>query len=270
MILNTQQIILLCLLMSFITSIATGITVVSLLQQTPEPVTQTINRVIERTVETVTQQPIEDIKNIITQQPPKPQKEVVTVVVNQEDQSINAVQKNEASIVRIKDDTHDQNIVTLAILMNTQGDVVADKRLINKNTTYNADYSGRTFKVKYISGSETENFVTLKIIKDSPNDFVPADFGDSDSLKLAQSVISLSGLTDTRVSTGEIQALGKNSENVLTSITTSVNSTNVLTGSVLLNLTGSIIGIKIASIENKTIFLPINVFKAEIKSVNQP
>ena len=87
--LNTQQIVLLCLLVSFVTSIATGITVVSLMQQVPEPVTQTINRVIEKTVETVAQTPVEDIKNIISR--PNNPKEVVTVVVNQEDQSIKTI-----------------------------------------------------------------------------------------------------------------------------------------------------------------------------------
>lgn len=51
--LNKHQIVMLALLVSFITSIATGIVTVTLMDQTPQGVTQTINQVIERTVERV-------------------------------------------------------------------------------------------------------------------------------------------------------------------------------------------------------------------------
>lgn len=263
MILNTQQIILLCLLVSFVTSIATGITTISLMQQTPEPVTQTINRVIERTVEGVTQQPIEDIKNLITQEE-QPSKEVVTVVVNQEDQSINAVAKNESSIARIYTDGRTESFVTMGIVLNAAGDIAVDKRMVDRST-YVAHYGDRKFKVKY-SGAEKADFVILKIQEENPNNFTPATFGDSSSLKLAQSVISLSGSTQTSVSTGDISSLSKAADGSINYIKTSVDGQNVLTGSVLLNLTGSIIGIRVSTTEDRTIFMPINTFKSQISA----
>jgi hypothetical protein len=229
------------------------------MQQTPEPVTQTINRVIERTVETVAQTPVEDIKNIIAQ--PDNSKEVVTVVVNQEDQSINAVSKNENSIARIFLNTKNKEFVTLGIILNQAGDILVDKRMIDRRTTYVAFVAGKEFLVKYLPGSETNDFITLKIQGENPNTFTPASWGDSDTLKLAQSVISLAGSRQTSVAIGEIESLNKNTEGILSSIDTSVNGQHVVTGSVLLNLQGFIVGIKIFTHEDKTIFLPINSVK---------
>ena len=51
--LNKTQLILLALLLSFVTSIATGITTVTLMEQAPSSVTVPINRIIKQTVEKI-------------------------------------------------------------------------------------------------------------------------------------------------------------------------------------------------------------------------
>ena len=51
--LTKQQIVLVTLLVGFVTSITTGIVTVSLMNQSPKGVSQTITQVVERTIERV-------------------------------------------------------------------------------------------------------------------------------------------------------------------------------------------------------------------------
>ncbi|MBU0750012.1 hypothetical protein KKH15_00655 [Patescibacteria group bacterium] len=53
--LNKTQLLLLTILVNFVTSIATGVLTVSLLDETAPTVTQTVNRIVDHTIETVTE-----------------------------------------------------------------------------------------------------------------------------------------------------------------------------------------------------------------------
>ena len=59
--LNKSQLILLAILLSFVTSIATGITTVTLMQQAPASFTVPVTRIVRETVEKIV--PVENIKN---------------------------------------------------------------------------------------------------------------------------------------------------------------------------------------------------------------
>ena len=89
--LTKHQLILIVLLITFVTSIATGIITFTLLnKEAPVEVTQQINRVVEKTIE-----------RVVTE-PGKPDKVVTTVVVNEEDRVLESISKNEKSIVRLE------------------------------------------------------------------------------------------------------------------------------------------------------------------------
>ncbi len=79
--LNNSQIVLLAILVSFITSITTGVLTVSLVNNDePQTVTQTINRVVERTIEKVvpgeTKTVVKEVPVVVTEE------ELIVKVVN--------------------------------------------------------------------------------------------------------------------------------------------------------------------------------------------
>ena len=75
--LNKSQLLLLTVLVNFVTSIAVGVLTVSLLDQAPPTVTQTVNRIVDHTVQTIAS--TTPIQSII--QAPVP----TTVVIRDED-----------------------------------------------------------------------------------------------------------------------------------------------------------------------------------------
>jgi len=260
--LNAQQIVLLTLLVSFVTSIATGITTVSLLEQAPEPVTQTINRIVEKTIERVVTEPSENTETIV-------EKEIVTVVVNEEDLTIEAVEKNSRSLVRIYEQAGDlRNLVALGIVFNENGDIVTDTNQIEESTQYIGVYQSGEFPLIVTKKEEEQIFATLSIDSESENpiNFSPAVLTNSSDLKLGQSVISLSGQSQNSVSTGIINFLEKSEEDQLLHIQSSVNAENVLIGSIILNLKGEIAGIKVEDQSGLTSFIPSNILRDFLNS----
>ena len=73
--LNKPQLIMLALLLSFVTSIATGITTVTLMQQAPSSVVVPINRVVRQTVEKIV---------------PVPGKKIVQTIIDRKSTRLNS------------------------------------------------------------------------------------------------------------------------------------------------------------------------------------
>lgn len=258
--LNSQQIVLLTLLVSFVTSIATGITTVSLLERAPEPVTQTINRIVERTVERVVE---------IDEKTNEPQEKIVeTIVVNEEDLTIEAVEKNSRSLVRIYSDSAGvRSFVTMGFVVSSTGEVITDAQKIIAGVPYIGIYDSGEFALDIAFREPNNPFAKMKIQDGlTTNTFNPAHFADSKKIKLGQSVISLSGKDSDTVSTGIVTSIETSMEGeaeVNSIIDTSVNESKVLTGSILLNLQGEIIGVKISGDPLRTTaFLPSNKVSA--------
>lgn len=271
--LNKQQVVLLCLLVSFVTSIATGITVVSLLDQSPQPVTQTINRVVERTVEKV----IEQVDNPTVASRPV-ERIVETVVVNQEDLTVDAVEKNAKYLISLygRDRFGNKKLAGYGVVVTADGVIVTDEVVAVSYPTLEADYGEGSFGLTL--RGQIKNGIALFTPKDTAGKtFGFVSLGDSQSLKLAQSVIAVSGGTSNSVATGIVNALTTESGSVgasdaqagtvpaqpLTSIVTNIAPTDAARGSILLTLKGDVVGLKVGTVSGST-FFPINSIKAMI------
>lgn len=253
--LNTQQIVLLCLLVSFVSSVATGITTVSLLDQAPEPVAQTINRVVERTIEKVVDPVVNTVTNVATNKP-QVERIVETVVVNQEDLTVEAVEQNAKSLVRIYGLNRDGQkfFIGLGAVVSADGKILTSSTVLEMAQKFSAEYPEGNYDISLETAPRNGAIILSPSGVEEGKAFTPAVFGNSQNIKLAQSVIALGGQDRNLVSTGIITSMetkeGEVSEGVepkssINLINTSISADTIIRGSVLMTLKGEIIGIRI-------------------------
>ncbi|MEN9613761.1 MAG: hypothetical protein RLZZ347_68 [Candidatus Parcubacteria bacterium] len=276
--LNKQQLVLLALLLSFVTSIATGIVTVSLVNQAPPAVTQTINRVVERTIEKVV--PAQGAA-VVTHE---------TVVVKSDEAAINSIEKNSASIVRIKTmldpftsgNTSGEPVevfVGLGLVVSKDGIILGDKGLLSGKPNYSGVFAdGTKMLLSPVASDDESTIVLFQAIKD-PNAkqttaFVPATLGDSDALRLGQTVISVSGKEQNSIAMGIVASLiGKtdaDGNKIIRAVETDTNLSGSILGSFLLDLSGNIVGIKggaDAQSDSKNLYVTISPIKKKLAAL---
>lgn len=265
--LNTQQIVLLCLLVSFVTSIATGITVVSLMEQAPDPVSQTINRVVEKTIERVVEAPKDDEEQPV-------ERVVETVVVNQEDLTIEAVQGNAQKVARVYrvDSAETRFFAGVSPIVRSDGTLLAGVNVQNSNKLV-AVYNGGEFEMEVIS--ENERYTLLRPVNAGDNTFGSVSFANVSGMKLAQSVIMLSGQNNNVVSSGIVTDIKKSKfsnedgteTEYISSIAASVDQDKILRGSILLNLQGEVVAMWVGDVISGA-FITANSLDSFIRGAN--
>lgn len=275
--LTKQQIVLVTLLVSFVTSIATGIVTVALMDQAPPGVTQTINRVVERTIEKVVTEPAQNNNTaaVMTRE---------TIVVKEGDQIVESVDKNKNSIVRIytnnTNEESSQVFVGLGTVVSKDGLIVTGEVFADERGRYLVTFDNTKFyDVSVLPKKSDGQFYFLKIIqtdKKNPVTFTPVTLADSSVLKLGQTVIAWGGQEQNAVFNGIISSLFESSDSSSASTTkeimglnTNTNPLDSLSGGPLLNLSGEVIGIRISpGLSTKYNFLTSNILKQEITSVS--
>ena len=228
--LNKSQLILLAVLLSFITSIATGITTVTLMQQAPPSFTAPVNRIIQQTVEKIQQ--VEG--KTVTQ----------TVVVKEEDLVVDAIAKNQTAVFSISKEVQNADFSTSEVsaghgfAISSDGVIVVDALLVPDKGNYYVKNSSGKFKADFVSTNKA-GFSFLKIGAavngtDKLLLTVPA-FGDLSKMKIGQQVLVLGNT----VSSSIFEGLNSNK-----GIDLNVNKSN--TGGLVLNLDGEAIGVALS------------------------
>lgn len=258
--LNKTQIVLICLLLSFVTSIGTGITTVSLLREVPQNVTQTINRVVERTVETIVPQTVSG-----------PIVREVTVVVKEEDLIIDAIKKSRDSVVRVYQTLEKQPpiIIGLGVVVKKDGTVLTDGRQMDPKNSYFVTFvnSGDSYPVVIASNIE-KNLTFLSLITDSkPAKSFAFVSTATESPQLGQTVIVNGGKEKESVSIGRVSSINHADGSASRTMSSFVIDTPLrdgIPGSILLNLNGAIVGfenLEILTQGGESLYILINDIK---------
>ncbi len=241
--LNKTQLILLAVLLSFVTSIATGITTVILMQQAPSSFTAPINRVIQQTVEKIQQ-----VEGKTT---------VQTVIVKEEDLVVDAIAKSKSATFTITKEAQDTDGKTIEVpaglgLGVSTDVVVADASLVvDKGVYYVKNDSGK-FKADFVS-SDKAGFSFLKI--GAPFNgvdklaFSVPTFGDLSKMKIGQKIIILGSDISSFIFDGNKDL--------------KMNVAKGNAGALVLNLDGEALGIALAG--DSANFAPIDVINNALK-----
>ncbi len=233
--LTKHQIVLLTLLVSFVTSIATGIVTVSLVNQAPPEVTRTINQIVEHTVERVV--PASQGAAVATSKP-----ETVTertVVVKDDDLAAQSIARMQQSVVRIVA-KGGSLLISRGVVVSPSGVVLADRDAITASGVRQFEAflpDGKRYTAVLRPATKGQALAVFDVALGTTT-VAAAPFADTTKVQLGQSVIRIGGGGADTVATGVVASLTDAHPGV---IEASVSSATP--GSLVMTLFGEVVGI---------------------------
>ncbi len=258
--LTKSQIVLLVILISFVTSMATGIVTVSLMDQATTSVAQTVNRVIQQTIKEVASPDQTAAVAVQTK----------TVVVKESDEIAQAVQKSSPSIVRLYS-ADGSTFLGLAVVADSAGELVTDTAAIgiaSQASVMLADGSSvRAIVALRDAGS---GIALLSVATSSESTSTPAwvPIGkESAAPVLGSSVIMIAGQTNTSIATGLVSSLTPEAAISGALVKTDISGDNVLYGSPLIDTDGNLVGISttVSRASSGSSFVPVSMILSELR-----
>ena len=236
--LTKHQIVLLAFLVGFVTSIATGIVTVSLMDQAPPSITRTINQIVERTVEKVVPAAVPASQGAAAATVIKE----TTVVVKNDDlvaQSIAGVQKGIVRIISLNDRSV---LVARGVVVDANGIVLSDRGSLEPLGTINfeailpgGEHAPAVMRIPV--GTSTIAVLDLQMASSSGKVAV-VPIAQADKLQLGGSVIRIGGSGSDTVGTGVIAKLPDSHSGLVQATVVSTTP-----GSIIINSFGELIGI---------------------------
>src|SRR3989338_4240974 len=258
------QFILLVLLVSFMTALVTGIVSVTLMNQAPPPITQTIQKVIERSIGVAPLTPlqIDEMKQL-------------EISATARDVLIgDIVSRVSPSVVGI---VASQVSAGSGFFISKDGLILTNKHVVDDIA---AEYTvvtsgGKKLPAKVLARDSLNDIVVLKV---EGTNYPFVTLGDSDSVRMGQTAIIIgntSGEFKNSVSVGIISGFSRllpvsGSEDSNSTIQTDVTVNLRNSGGPLLNLKGEVVGLNAViteDIKNVGFAIPINQIKQSINSV---
>lgn len=258
--LTKSQIVLLTLLVSFVTSMATGIVTVSLMEQAPPAIAQTVNRVVERTVERVVPQE----SQVATPAVVTTEK---TVVVRESDLIAQAVSDASSAIVRLYERqggtetfigfgvaisesrllTDSVAVTEGSTLVTRDGDTVIEFHVTERNSSLGIAV------LEKATSTSAHPWTPIRMSKNAPT--------------LGQTVVALTGEKSTRIGQGIVTATGDGAV-----LETTIEPTETLSGGPLINIDGELIGLRtgVARSGANGGFITIQSIRAMLNSGSAP
>ena len=232
--LNKNQIVLLTLLVSFVTSIATGIVTVTLIQQAPPEVRQPVERVVLKTVERVvesgkTQTVIKEVPVIVTEE------QLIIKVVNNASPSVITIQG-------LNPETKTEVVFSAGFVAAPDLVVASGQANFNPKETYTVvTADGQKIEAKVVSDPVIKAVTVLRLA--SPTVAPPLSLA-ADLVAIGQTVVAVgsTGLEAGRVAVGIVSGDTPGDDIKPATIRTSAaNIDNI--GAPLLNIQGKVVAL---------------------------
>lgn len=242
--LNKTQLILLALLVSFVTSIATGIVTVTLMDQAPPGVTQMINRVVEKTIQVSGP---EGETKIVTQE----------TIVLEGDRIKTLVQDSVPSmVVFYLEDENGIHDVRNGFVVSSDGIVATDPSVVPliEGGGIKARYAGMSYDVSLVGSNTDAACVRLTLASSSdesvPVEFKPLSLAQEGAVSLGSTIVGVDVAGDPEVLSGIVTRLersvsGEGEEESVHRIHTDIG--RPIDGGPILLLDGTVAGIGIGT-----------------------
>lgn len=251
--LSKSQIVLLTLFVSFVTSIATGIVTVSLMDQAPPSIAQTVNRIVERTVERVVPSG-QAASSVVTTEK--------TVVVRESELIAKAVEKVRPSLVHIYASSSESVFLGLGIVVDADGGIVTDSLAIGEAKNILIALSDGTRVDASVASLNADTGIAIlrsatTTYEGQPVQFSPATLSVG-TPTLGQTVVILSGKTISRITDALVTALIPRGENEAAVVDTNASADFVMDGSPLVDTEGGVVGIStsVSRVSSGSAFMP--------------
>lgn len=240
--LTKAQIVLLTLFVSFVASMATGIVVVTLMEQASDPVNQTITNVVERTIEKITPTFID-----------KPGQQII---IKDEDLVVSAVEKNSKSTISLRyTNTEGEKVaVGVGTIVSASGLIITDQKNFN-NGILSASIGGLGYTVEVVENSKVGSLTLGRLIPvamaSSTTAFISVTFGNPGIIKVGQTALILGGRDAKTVAIGIVTSLDtrtvvdketKVETVILDGIVLSQRLAGVSNGAPIITLDGKVVG----------------------------